>query len=156
MSYTALMGFDFGTHRIGIAVGQAVTCTASALTTLAARDGIPDWAALGRVIEEWQPDAFVVGIALHMDGSESEMARRARTFGNRVSGRFGRPWHPFDERLSSFEAKEWADELGRGRHGRRPVVDDLAARLILQSWMESDGLHWLRESHQETDRPLRP
>ena len=56
------MGFDFGTRNIGIAIGQAVTRTANAIPSIKARDGIPDWDQLGRIIDEWQPDAFIVGM----------------------------------------------------------------------------------------------
>ena len=137
--YKSVMGFDFGTKNIGIAMGQAVTRTANAIPSIKAKDGIPNWEQLGKIIEEWQPDAFVVGIPLNMDGTESEMARRAKKFGNRLRGRFNKPWHAADERLTSFEAKEWADRLGhKGHYGSDPV-DGMAAQLILESWMNGDG-----------------
>ncbi|MCL6268454.1 Holliday junction resolvase RuvX [Sansalvadorimonas sp. 2012CJ34-2] len=142
-TYKTVMGFDFGTRNIGIAVGQAITCTANAIPSIKARDGIPDWDQLGRIIEEWQPDAFVVGMPLNMDGTESEMSRRAKKFGNRLKGRFNKPWHPVDERLTSFEAKEWAGKLGhKGHYGSNPI-DDLAAQLILESWMNGEGAEHL-------------
>ncbi len=137
--YTSVMGFDFGTRNIGIAMGQAITQTANAINPIKARDGIPDWDELARIVEEWQPDAFVVGMPLNMDGSESEMSRRARKFGNRLMARFDRAWHPVDERLTSFEAKEWANRLGhKGHYGSDPV-DAMAAQLLLESWMHGEG-----------------
>ena len=140
------MGFDFGTRNIGIAMGQAITRTANAITPIRAKDGIPNWDELGRIIEEWQPDAFIVGIPLNMDGTESEMSRRARKFGNRLTGRFNKPWHPTDERLTSFEAKEWAGRLGhKGHYGSDPV-DAMAAQLILESWMNGEGAEFLGAS----------
>ncbi len=139
-----LMAFDYGTRNIGVAIGQSLTGTATALPGLKARDGIPDWQQVARLIEEWQPDAFVVGIPLNMDGTESEMSQRARKFGNRLYGRFGKAWHAADERLSTYEAKEWAGRLGHsGSYGDNPV-DSMAAQMILESWMNDPAnADWL-------------
>ncbi len=139
-----LMSFDYGTRNIGVAIGQSLTGTATALPGLKARDGIPDWQQVARLIDEWQPDAFVVGIPLNMDGTESEMSQRARKFGNRLYGRFGKAWHAADERLSTYEAKEWAGRLGHtGSYGDNPV-DSMAAQMILESWMNDPAnADWL-------------
>ncbi len=132
---TTVLGFDFGTRNIGVASGQVITRTATALPSLKARDGIPDWQQIEALIDEWRPDAIVVGIPLNMDGTESEMSRRARKFGNRLHGRWGLPFYPADERLTSFEAKEWAGRLGhKGHYGANPV-DAMAAQIILETWL---------------------
>ena len=132
---TTVLGFDFGTRNIGVASGQVITRTATALPSLKARDGIPDWPQIEVLINEWRPDAVVVGIPLNMDGSESDMSRRARKFGNRIHGRWGLPFYPADERLTSFEAKEWAGRLGhKGHYGSNPV-DAMAAQIILEAWL---------------------
>ena len=132
---TTVLGFDFGTRNIGVASGQVITRTATALPPLRARDGIPDWQHIEALIDEWRPDAVVVGIPLNMDGSESDMSRRARKFGNRIHGRWGLPFYPADERLTSFEAKEWAGRLGhKGHFGSNPV-DAMAAQIILEAWL---------------------
>ena len=132
---TTVLGFDFGTRNIGVASGQVITRTATALPSLKARDGIPDWQQIEALINEWRPDAVVVGIPLNMDGSESDMSRRARKFGNRIHGRWGLPFYPADERLTSFEAKEWAGRLGhKGHYGSNPV-DAMAAQIILEAWL---------------------
>lgn len=132
---TTVLGFDFGTRNIGVASGQVITRTATALASLKARDGIPDWQHIEALIDEWRPDAVVVGIPLNMDGSESDMSRRARKFGNRIHGRWGLPFYPADERLTSFEAKEWAGRLGhKGHYGSNPV-DAMAAQIILEAWL---------------------
>ena len=102
---TSVMGFDFGTRRIGIAIGQRLTDSANALEPIKAKDGVPDWDALERIINEWQPDAFVTGLPLNMDGTPSEMSRRAAKFSRRLEGRFHRPSYTQDERLTSYEAK---------------------------------------------------
>ena len=85
------LAFDFGTQRIGVACGQSLTATAEAVTVLSAKDGIPNWDELGALIDEWQPDLFVVGLPFNLDGSESELFRRAVKFGNRLNGRFHKP-----------------------------------------------------------------
>ena len=132
-----LLGFDFGTRNIGIAVGQVITQTATALPQLKARDGIPDWNEVEAVINEWKPDAVVVGIPLNMDGTESQMSMRARKFGKRIHGRFNLPFYEADERLTSFEAKEWAGKLGhKGHYGSNPV-DGMAAQIILEAWLNA-------------------
>lgn len=132
MSKTYL-GFDFGAKNIGVAVGQELTRTATALVTLRAVNNKPDWDAIKRLIEEWRPDACVVGLPLKMDGTEMEFTPRARRFANQLNGRFNLPVHLMDERLSSVEAerimlqsgsKDWSDS------------DRIAAQLILQSWLE--------------------
>ena len=134
-----IMGFDFGTRNIGIAIGQVITRTATALPSVRAKDGIPDWNELEALVNEWQPDAVVVGIPLNMDGSESQMSLRARKFGKRLHGRFNLPFFEADERLSSFEAKDWAGKLGhKGHYGSDPV-DAMAAQIILEGWMNDEN-----------------
>lgn len=131
----SILAFDFGTKRMGVAIGQRITATANELTPLKAKDGIPNWQQLDALVAEWQPDAFVVGLPLNMDGSISEMSRRASKFARRLNGRFHKPSYTQDERLSSFEAK---GEVIR-QHGQRDFghhsVDGLAACIILESWM---------------------
>lgn len=86
-----VIAFDFGTSRIGIASGQSLTGTTTQLPPISAQDGIPDWDQLSHVINEWKPDALVVGIPLNMDGSISDMAYRARKFANRLHERYKTP-----------------------------------------------------------------
>ncbi|KAA0874333.1 Holliday junction resolvase RuvX [Nitrincola tapanii] len=133
------LGFDFGTGRIGLASGQTLTATATPLATLAARDGIPDWTALDAVLREWTPDLLVVGIPLNMDGSISEMARRARKFANRIQDRYRLPCYLMDERLSTQEAKQIHFAQGGSHHFSKDPVDSLAAQLILESWFNSSA-----------------
>ncbi|HSJ48912.1 MAG TPA: Holliday junction resolvase RuvX [Gammaproteobacteria bacterium] len=134
MPSQVLLGFDYGQRRIGVAVGQTVTATATALATLAARDGQPDWAEVTALIEEWRPDALVVGLPLRLDGTESELSRAAQRFARRLEGRYKRPVHLMDERLSSRTA-----EQTRTRDGARQGLDALAAQVILQDWFELFG-----------------
>lgn len=126
-----VLGFDYGTKRIGVAAGQSISNRASALAVIAARDGIPDWQAIDALVEQWQPDAFVVGLPYNMDDSESELLLRARKFGNRLNGRYHKACYGIDERLSSFEAR---GQLLRGES--KAQLDCLAAQLILESWFQ--------------------
>ena len=121
-----IMGFDFGMKRIGVAVGQKVTQTASGLTVVQACDGIPRWEYLDKIVLDWQPEKFIVGLPLNMDGSKSEMSQKAHKFSRRMSSRYNIPSEMFDERLTSFEARE---------HEEKTHIDAIAARLILESWL---------------------
>jgi len=136
-----ILGFDFGTRRIGVAVGNELTASARALAPLPARDGIPDWHQVSRLIEEWQPDLFVVGLPLNMDDTESVMSTRARKFGKRLFGRYGIPCEMADERGSTREAKTIAHDAGHRGNYRDDGVDGLAAVLIVEGWLaDQEGL----------------
>lgn len=126
--------FDYGTQTIGVAVGQSVTHTATPLSDLKAKDGIPQWDDIKRIIDEWQPDLLLVGLPLNMDGSFSDIGGRARKFANRLHGRFGLPVTMADERLSSFEAKGDIIRRTGSRDFKKSSVDSLAATIILESW----------------------
>lgn len=128
-----VLAFDFGSRRIGVAVGNEMLGSASQLAALPARDGIPDWNVVSRLVDEWRPDLFVVGLPLTMDGSESAMSTRARKFGKRLYGRYGKPCEMVDERGSTVAAKAIAREAGQRGNYRDQGVDCLAARLILES-----------------------
>lgn len=142
-----VLAFDFGTRRIGVAVGNEMLRSATALEPLPARDGIPDWTQVTRLIEEWRPDLFVVGLPINMDDSESEMSTRARKFGNRLYGRYGKPCEMVDERGSTREAKTLAREAGHRGNYREDSVDGLAAALILEGWFaHGEGLPGGRKS----------
>ncbi len=136
---TTVLGFDFGLKRIGVASGQSITGTASPLPEISARDGVPDWNAVGALISEWSPDLVLVGEPSNMDGTDSDMARRARKFANRIHGRFGVPIAMVDERLTSFEAKQLVKERYGHQDFGRYAVDSIAASLIIEHWFASRG-----------------
>tara|TARA_Y100000748_G_scaffold282854_1_gene263487 strand:+ start:5373 stop:5813 length:441 start_codon:yes stop_codon:yes gene_type:complete len=134
------MAFDYGTRQIGVAVGQTLTGSAEPLTNLRARDGVPDWDQLARLIREWEPNVLVVGLPLNMDGSASDMSERAARFARRLNGRFQLPVETVDERLSTFEAKQHLKDQGRTPSSYRDdPVDSLAAALLLQTWLSSQS-----------------
>ncbi len=130
-----LLGFDFGTRRIGVAVGQRITGTARPLLTIRVAQDRPDWEAIGALMAQWQPEAVVVGLPLNMDGSEQVITARARRFSRQLNGRFGLPVHLMDERLSTREAARRLEEDGR------PVthLDPHAAAVILESWLNANA-----------------
>lgn len=129
-----VLAFDFGTRRIGVASGQELIGTGKPLTMLSARDGVPDWDQIGRLLAEWKPDRVLVGLPLNMDDTENDMCARARKFGKRLHGRFHVEVEMVDERLTSFEAKGDVMAAGGSRDFGRDGVDDRAAVLILETW----------------------
>jgi putative Holliday junction resolvase len=129
-----LLGFDFGSKRIGVAFASNPLTQPVVLAPIKAQDGIPHWQTLESLISEWQAQAFVVGIPYNMDGSISEMALRARKFANRMSARFDIPCYVVDERLSTQAAKQEHLAAGGGSDWKKHGVDGIAAGLILQTW----------------------
>ena len=121
-----IMGFDFGMKKIGVAVGQKVTKTASGLGVVQACDGIPKWDYLDRIVLDWHPERFIVGLPINMDGSDSQMSKKAQKFSRRISARYNIKSEMFDERLTSFEARE---------NNGKTHLDAVAAKIILESWL---------------------
>lgn len=136
-SNRTFLGFDYGFKRIGVAVGQELTGTATALANVRATDGKPDWEAISKLIEQWQPDEVVVGLPLNMDGSSSELSQRAQRFGNQLHGRYNLRAHMMDERLSSLEAER--ELQGRSRKIQAADIDKVAAKIILESWLRQES-----------------
>jgi len=126
-----LMGFDFGTRKIGVAVGQTVTGTANALETLLPVKNRPDWERIEQLIAEWKPDALVVGLPLNLDDTATDATDGALRFSRQLEGRYHLPVHLADERFTSTEA--------RTRLGTPPReierYDAIAAKLILETWL---------------------
>jgi putative Holliday junction resolvase len=120
------MAFDFGTTKIGVAVGQKITGTATPVAVVKAREGIPLWQMIDRLVEEWKPTVFVVGLPINMDGTESDMSKAATRFSRRLHGRYGISIELMDERLSTFEAREFETP---------EQLDAIAAKLILETWL---------------------
>ncbi len=139
-----VLGFDFGTYKIGIAVGQEVTGIANALTTLTAIKQKPNWNKISQIINEWQPTLLIVGLPLDKDGSNQEMTQRARRFGNQLQGRFNLKTVWIDERFSSLAAKSLIIEqiennpkLGKKNTKNQLAEDAVAAQIIVQSWLDN-------------------
>ena len=137
MQPQTVLGFDYGTKSIGIAIGQAITASASPLMSIKAVDGIPNWDDIGKLIIEWQPDLVVVGLPLNMDGTEQEMTQRARKFANRINGRFGIKVATQDERLTTADAKARLFEFGGFKALSKGQIDAVSAVLIVESYFEN-------------------
>ena len=128
-----VMSFDYGTEKIGIAIGQSISSTAEPLTIIKAKDGIPNWSQITDLIESWRPNYLVVGLPYNLDGSDSKLLQRALKFAKRLNGRFNIPTFGIDERLSSETAKE-KYKIGSLKNTIRKEIDDVAAQIILETW----------------------
>lgn len=131
------IGFDFGYKRIGVAVGQRLTCSASPLATLDAKQGVPNWSAIQKVLTVWNPEALIVGIPTCIDGSELYTTAAARRFAKQLKKNFTLPVHLVDERLSTVEARGQLFEQGGYRKIKQTEVDSIAACVILEQWLNS-------------------
>lgn len=133
-----LLGFDFGLVRLGVAIGELETGQASALTTINGEANAPRFVAIAALIAEWHPAGLVVGIPTHLDGTPHEMTARCRRFANQLRGRYGLPVMESDERLSSAAAEAALEEAGqRSWRARKPVLDAVAAQIILQHFLDT-------------------
>jgi putative Holliday junction resolvase len=122
-----LLGFDFGEVRIGVAVGNTLTESAQALAVLASVPTRERFESIGRLIEQWQPTALVVGRPVHPDGNPHEMTLRCERFARQLAGRFNLPVHLTDERYSSVAAQ--SEGAGAGQ------LDAQAAAIILRQYL---------------------
>lgn len=134
---TRLLGLDFGTRTIGLAVSDPLGITAQGLPTLRRKNKRTDLDALAKVIEEYSVGEIVMGLPLRMSGAEGTMAEKVHEFAAVLRKRFDLPVHLWDERLSSAEANRVLRESEMSIKRRGEVVDQLAAVLILQSFMEA-------------------
>lgn len=132
-----LLGFDFGTARIGVATGETETRMAQALTVIHGEANDVRFGAIGKLIDEWRPVRLVVGLPTALDGTATEMTARCKRFANQLNGRFGLPVSLVDERLSSAEAEEMLREVTHRWRERKQHLDALAAQRILQSFLDS-------------------
>lgn len=136
-----ILGFDFGTQKMGMAVGNSLLCTAQPLALFPMQDGIPDWEKLEKIIAEWQPNICLVGLPLNMDDSESELSLRARKFARRLKHRMNKPVWMIDERLTTREARQQLEQYQQHGHGKKTSADSIAAGLLVESWFnEAQGM----------------
>lgn len=129
-----LLGFDFGTKRIGIAVGQTITRTARPLITIKANQGVPDWEALDKLIKLWRPFALIVGIPLNMDGTPQPLTTAAEQFADALRQQYELPVYGIDERLTTKDAREKIFHQGGYKALQNGQIDSVAAQLILETW----------------------
>ena len=131
-----VLAFDFGTRRIGVAVGNTLTRVAQPLTTLEVDRDDARFAAIGTLLDEWQPDVLVVGIPVHADGEAHAMTALARRFARKLSERFRLPMKLADERFTTQLAETALSEAGAGGRKGRALRDQVAAQMILQGWFD--------------------
>jgi putative holliday junction resolvase len=121
-----VMAFDYGTRRVGVAVGNSITRAGQALKTIAALNADTLFQEIERLLIEWQPNQLVVGLPTHPDGAEHEMTAKSRRFGNQLQGRFNLPVNWVDERYSSVVLEGDAD--------MHDNLDAHSAALILEQY----------------------
>lgn len=131
------LAFDVGMRRIGIAVGNRISGSASALMVVAAAEAQAQTDAL---VAQWRPDALVIGLPLDLDGAEQPISRRARAFAQELKQRHALPVYLVDERYSSHEAsRRFASQRATGGARRKHAasLDAIAATVILESWLNN-------------------
>lgn len=133
--HLTVMAFDFGTQKMGMAVGEKSITSGYALALFPMKDGIPNWENLSNIIAEWQPELLLVGLPLNMDGSESELTLRAKKFARRLRHHTHIATFMLDERLSSREARN-RQQHTQGNY-KKIATDSLVACLLLDQWYSS-------------------
>ena len=131
-----MLAFDFGTRKIGVAIGNTMLRTARPLTTIVGEASAARFAAISALLAEWAPAQLVVGRPVHADGTEHDMTARAERFARQLEGRFGLPVARVDERHTTREAAARLVAEGVRGKARRAVQDEVAAQLILQAWLD--------------------
>lgn len=131
------MGLDVGTKTVGVAVSDALGYTAQGVTTVRRTNLKADLAELRRIIEASEVSRVVIGLPLNMDGSEGPRAEASRAFGDAVHKTTGLPIEYQDERLTTVAAQRVLLEADVSRKKRREVIDQIAAQLILQTWLDT-------------------
>jgi len=133
-----VLAFDFGEKRIGVATGETLLGNAHPLTVIRAESNDDRFAAIGKLVAEWRPEQLVVGLPTHADGTPHAMTARCRRFAERLQRRFALPVGLADERLTSIDAESRLRETGRSAKAAKPLVDAVAAQLILQTWFDTN------------------
>lgn len=131
-----ILAFDFGTRRIGVAVGESGTGLAHPLATIAALRRDERFKAIGNLIDEWRPTLVLIGLPTHADGTEHELTASARRFARQLEGRFGVMVALADERFTTLAAGEALAAAGVKARNQRGVRDQVAAQLILQAYLD--------------------
>lgn len=131
-----LLAFDFGSKRIGIAVGNTLLRRASPLTTIGEEKTDARFARIAALLKEWQPDALVVGLPANDDGTPHALTALCRRFANRLKGRFKLPTILLDERYTSLAASAQLDEEGIHGMKQKSLIDQYAAQQILQAYFD--------------------
>ena len=127
-----IVSFDFGTKKIGIAVGQTETKTSSPLEIIFNKNNVINWKKIESIIHEWKPDLLLVGKPLNMDGSSGRSAQSAKDTSNNIEMNINLPVCLWDERLSTVGAFNLSSQLDINVSKREKKIDENAAAFILQ------------------------
>jgi putative Holliday junction resolvase len=130
-SVSIVLGFDYGTKRIGVAVGNSLTKSAQALEVISKTNSEQNWQQIAQLIQEWQPNFLIVGLPMHPDGAEHAMTAKAKRFGRQLEGRFTKNVHYVDERYSSVLL-----EQDPQYHG---VIDSHSAAMLVEQFLRERG-----------------
>ena len=136
---STVLAFDFGTRRIGVAVGNTLVRVAHPLTTIESDANERRFTAIAALIGEWRPDRLVVGVPVHADGTEHAMTQRARRFARQLGGRFALPIVEVDERHTTQDARSQLAQAGEGGRRERARRDEVAAQLMLQAYFDGQS-----------------
>lgn len=141
MTDLRILGFDFGTRKVGVAFGQSITSTAKPLTILVNNSQLALWGQIEPLINAWKPTHLLVGLPTNMDDSPSQLTTLTREFIQHLRNHSDLPIIEIDERLST-RAVYWQTEYNpdRGRKKRRKVnIDAHAAALLIEDWFKTTG-----------------
>ncbi len=136
--FGTILAFDFGKRRIGVAIGDSALQLARPLVTIDNAVTERCFTAIAKLIETWQPVLLVVGLPTHEDGGEHELTRLSRRFARRLAGRFRLEIVLIDERYTSITASVALKELGVRGKKQKPILDQMAAQQILQSFFDDN------------------
>ena len=125
-----IVAFDFGTKKIGVAVGQTATYTSSPLQIIINKDNKVNWSEISILLNEWNPELIIVGKPLNMDGTDSEIMKQVEKFYEKLKNTFDVNLEYIDERLTTFEAKQILEDTDIDQ------VDANAAKILIDNWFE--------------------
>ena len=125
-----IVAFDFGTKKIGVAVGQTATYTSSPLQVVLNKDDKVNWNEISRLLNEWKPELIIVGKPLNMDGTDSEIMKQVERFYQKLKKIYDTNYEYIDERLTTFEARQILEDTNINN------VDANAAKILIDNWFE--------------------
>lgn len=135
-----ILSFDFGTKKIGIAVGQTITKSSSPLTVLFNKENKVNWEEVGAIIDEWKPELLLIGKPLNMDGTDSDIMKVVDNFSKKLAKLSGIECEYVDERLTSFEARQNFKELmiENNKNIKKEIIDANAAKILIDNWFNQN------------------
>ncbi len=134
------LAFDYGTRNIGVAVGQRITNSATALPPLVCNNNVFPWNAVDRLVKNWKPEALIVGVPHRIQGGDLKITMLAERFISQLEDRYGLLVHGIEEMLTTKSARAEIFKRGGYRALQSESVDSVAARIILEAWMNEQGI----------------